>query len=67
MFAVILITDSLNRFKAGETGKILPCDFDKYDYKVDLGTSELITEGFLKGVTQRRIFYFFKNEIEVLG
>ena len=63
MKARILNNDKLWRWKAGEIGIILKNTFDKYDYKIDLGTIKDI-ELFGEKTNFRRIYYFYKNEIE---
>ena len=66
--AKILINDFLGRFKEGEIGDILECDFNKYDYKIDLGPVKVKPfRMFDKIITEvPRVFYFFKSEIEVI-
>ena len=66
MKAKILITDPGSRFKTGEVGTVLKNDFIKYDYKIHLGTikNAKLTDG--TNCDYKRIFYFYKTEVEVL-
>ncbi len=65
MKAKILYNDKLNRWKAGEIGTVLKNTFEKYDYKVDLGMIKN-TELFGKKIDFRRIYFFYKEEIEIM-
>ena len=65
MKAKILYNDKLNRWKAGEIGTILENTSEKYDYEIDLGTVKN-TELFGKKIDFRRIFFFYKEEIELM-
>ncbi len=63
--AKILYNDKLNRWKAGEIGIVLENTFEKYDYKIDLGIIK-DTEIFGEKIDFRRIYYFYKEEIEII-
>lgn len=61
----ILIDDKIGRFKRGEIGEVLENDFEKYDYCVNLPGVQSIP-AFLGGGLGKRIYYFYKNEVELL-
>lgn len=65
MKAKILYNDKSNRWKAGEIGTVLKNTFEKYDYKIDLGTIKN-TKIFDKKIDFRRIYFFYKEEIEIM-
>lgn len=65
MTAKILINDINNRFQKGEIGEIIKNDYKKYDYCIKL-KDKIQLPDFLGGGTGERIYYFYKNEIEVL-
>lgn len=58
----ILIDDPGKRFAKGEIGIILENDYDKYDYFIELPGKVESPFGLIK-----RQYYFYKNEIEILG
>jgi len=61
----ILYTDPMDRFRAGETGDVLPSDYYKYDYMVTLpGKTQTIIFG--KKIEACRCYYFFKDEVEIV-
>jgi hypothetical protein len=68
--AKIINDDPIGRFKAGEIGIILENDYDsKYDYKVELPgiRAEKAVPPFLReGDVISRVYYFYKNEIEII-
>ena len=65
MKAKILYNDKLGRWKAGEISTVLKNTFEKYDYKIDLGTIK-DTELFGKKIDFKRIYFFYKEEIEII-
>lgn len=75
MKAKILIDDSqgrplgwIPRWKVGEIGELLENDFpEKYDFKVLLAGTDHIDDLFGHGhVDAIRIYYFYKDEVELL-
>jgi hypothetical protein len=66
MKAKILYTDPSMRFKADEIGTVMKNDFPKYDYKIDLGVIKSV-KIFGDGIPidMQRIFYFYKNEVQI--
>ena len=60
----VLVDCPINRYKHGEIGKSLDNDFSiKYFVKLDLGEGPKTTL-FNKEIKPRRIFYFYKHEVE---
>ena len=59
--------DILPRWKVGEIGELLENDSKKYDHKVLLPCTVHIDDLFGRGpVDTKRIFYFYKGEVELL-
>ncbi len=62
----------MGRYKAGEIGTLLPNDFDKYDYKIELlpaqvseGMREMSTFMPTNGVVSR-VYYFRASEVDLV-
>ena len=68
--AKVLINDASNRFKAGEIGELIEHNFEKYDYCIDFGTiKEMKSDNtFIDKHFQnyRRVYYFYKDEVEII-
>lgn len=65
--AVITVTCPLGRYTAGEVGKILDNDFEKYDYKLEFSGVTVgrdIPPYLKKGDVIKRIYYFYEAEVE---
>lgn len=62
MKVMVVRTDKLGRFKMGDIGEVLENDFEKYDYRVDLGP--LPKSDMIGGIDGgRNIIYFYKDEV----
>jgi len=66
MKARVLIPDALDRWELNEIATVEPSDFDKYEYKAtfDGVVTSLILLG--KKIECKRVFYFYKDELEIL-
>ena len=64
----MLIDCPVGRYTKGEIGEVLKNDFDKYDYRIELSPvrAELSTPFIKEGTEVKRIYYFYKNEVELL-
>ena len=63
--ARILKDDPVGRWLAGEIGILLVCDFEKYDYFIDLGVIKN-TELFGKKIDFKRNFFFYEDDVEIV-
>lgn len=62
----LLVNCEAGRYMAGEAGEVLDNDFsEKYDYKVQLEGHTTID--FLGTHKMVRVYYFYKEEVEVIG
>ena len=61
----ILKDDIRGRWYKGELGEMLPNDSNKYDYLLQLSGNVDISL-FGKQLKAKRLYYFYKNEVELL-
>lgn len=67
----IIVPDPVaERWRVGEVGTVVGDGADilgKYDVTVEFeGLDQPITTGFLSGLRAKRVFYFYKDEVELV-
>ena len=66
MKAKVLFDDPADRWKAGDVGDVVENTFEKYDYALDFGTLKDV-EFLGKKQDFARVYFFYKDEIEILN